>query len=70
MSLGLRRVLASVGIIAVLVVALALLSAYGSSFWQGLAINLGMFLILVVSLNLFNGFTGVFSRGERILSSG
>ena len=64
MSLGLRRVLASVGIIAVLVVALALLSAYGSSFWQGLAINLGMFLILVVSLNLFNGFTGVFSLGH------
>ena len=44
--------------------ALPCCTTYGSSFWQGLAINLGMFLILVVSLNLFNGFTGVFSLGH------
>ena len=41
-----------------------LLSSYASSFWQGLFINMGMFLILVLSLNLFNGFTGVFSLGH------
>jgi len=64
MSPGLRRVIASLGIVAVLAVLLYWLSVYGSSFWQGLAINLGMFLILVVSLNLFNGFTGVFSLGH------
>lgn len=64
MSLGLRRVLASLAIIAVLALAIYLLATFGSSFWQGLAINLGMFLILVVSLNLFNGFTGVFSLGH------
>lgn len=64
MSLGLRRVLVSVGMIAVFAALIYLLTTYGSSFWQGIAINLGMFLILVVSLNLFNGFTGVFSLGH------
>lgn len=45
-------------------VALALLEASGLSFWQGIVINLGVFIILVVSLNLSNGFTGVFSLGQ------
>ena len=36
----------------------------GLAFWQGLVINLGIFLILVLSLNLSNGFTGVFSLGH------
>ena len=64
MSLGLRRVVGSLALILALVGLLWLLSAYASSFWQGLFVNLGMFLILVLSLNLFNGFTGVFSLGH------
>ncbi len=47
-----------------LVVVLALLDASGQVFWQGLFINLAIFLILVVSLNLASGFTGVFSLGH------
>jgi len=45
-------------------VGLALLDAAGLAFWQGLAINLAIFIILVVSLNLASGFTGVFSLGH------
>ena len=45
-------------------VALALLDASGQAFWQGLVINLGIFVILTVSLNLTSGFTGVFSLGQ------
>ena len=40
------------------------MQASGSGYLQGLAINIGLFMILVVSLNLFNGFTGVFSLGH------
>ncbi len=40
------------------------LEASGSKFWQGIFINLGMYIILVASLNLSNGFTGVFSLGH------
>jgi branched-chain amino acid transport system permease protein len=47
-----------------LVILLVLLQAAGLAFWQGLVINLGIFLILVLSLNLSNGFTGVFSLGH------
>ncbi len=36
----------------------------GSSLWQGIFINLGLYIILVVALNLANGFTGVFSLGH------
>jgi len=43
---------------------LILLQVMGLAFWQGLVINLGIFLILVLSLNLSNGFTGVFSLGH------
>ncbi len=50
--------------IVVLAVLLALLRASGSSFWQGLVINVGIFMILVLSLNLASGFTGVFSLGH------
>jgi branched-chain amino acid transport system permease protein len=50
--------------ISALVVVLALLQVAGLAFWQGLVINLGIFLILVLSLNLSNGFTGVFSLGH------
>ena len=47
-----------------LVVLLVLLQVIGLSFWQGLVINLGIYLILVLSLNLSSGFTGVFSLGH------
>ncbi len=45
-------------------VVLALLDASGLAFWQGLVINFAIFIILVVSLNLASGFTGVFSLGH------
>ncbi|HET8786576.1 MAG TPA: branched-chain amino acid ABC transporter permease [Candidatus Limnocylindrales bacterium] len=45
-------------------IGLALLEASGQSFWQGLVINLAIFSILTVSLNLTSGFTGVFSLGH------
>ncbi len=40
------------------------LESSGSSLWQGIFINLGLYIILVVALNLANGFTGVFSLGH------
>jgi ABC-type branched-chain amino acid transport system, permease component len=43
---------------------LIILQAAGLAFWQGFVINIGIFLILVLSLNLSNGFTGVFSLGH------
>jgi len=53
-------------IIAVVVWAMVLvaLQRAGLAFWQGMVINLGIWIILVVSLNLANGFTGVFSLGH------
>jgi branched-chain amino acid transport system permease protein len=45
-------------------VVLAGLQFAGLAFWQGLVINLGISLILVLSLNLASGFTGVFSLGH------
>lgn len=42
----------------------ALLQLSGLAFWQGLAVNVAIFVILVVSLNLASGFTGVFSLGH------
>ncbi|MEO8469276.1 MAG: branched-chain amino acid ABC transporter permease [Chloroflexota bacterium] len=44
--------------------ALALLQLSGLGFWQGLAINFAIFVILVQALNLASGFTGVFSLGH------
>ncbi|MBX3083342.1 MAG: branched-chain amino acid ABC transporter permease [Anaerolineae bacterium] len=52
------------GIIVAVIAILIALQASGSSVWQGIFINLGMFIILVASLNLANGFTGVFSLGH------
>lgn len=43
---------------------LSALQLSGQVFWQGFAINLGIFVILTVALNLSNGFTGVFSLGQ------
>lgn len=48
----------------VLAAVLAALQASGLAFWQGLFVNIAIFVILVVSLNLSNGFTGVFSLGH------
>jgi branched-chain amino acid transport system permease protein len=42
----------------------ALLQLSGLAFWQGLAVNVAIFVILAVSLNLASGFTGVFSLGH------
>ena len=47
-----------------LAILLLILQVTGLAFWQGFVINLGIYLILVLSLNLSNGFTGVFSLGH------
>ncbi len=54
----------SIVVVLGLSIGLTLLDASGLAFWQGLAINLAIFVILVVSLNLASGFTGVFSLGH------
>ncbi len=59
-----RRAAGPLLVIALSSIALAVLDASGQSFWQGLVINLGLFIILTVSLNLTSGFTGVFSLGQ------
>ncbi|MBA3875091.1 MAG: branched-chain amino acid ABC transporter permease [Anaerolineae bacterium] len=51
-------------LLAGLIVMIVGLESSGSSLWQGIFINLGMYIILVVALNLANGFTGVFSLGH------
>lgn len=51
------------GIVAVAAV-ISLLEFSGQAVWQGFAVNVGLFIILTVSLNLSNGFTGVFSLGQ------
>ncbi len=58
-----RRI--GLAIVAFVVLAfLIMLEASNSSYWQGIVVNLGMFIILTVSLNLSSGFTGVFSLGH------
>src|SRR4051794_25887642 len=60
----LRRA-AGPGLVIVLVsIGLAFLDASGQAFWQGLVINLRVFMILTLALNLTSGFTGVFSLGH------
>ncbi len=49
---------------AVTLVLLIGLQLSGSNFWLSIVINLGIDIILVASLNLSNGFTGVFSLGH------
>jgi len=61
---NLRRAGGPLLVIVLSAVALAVLDASGQAFWQGLAINLAIFMILTVSLNLTSGFTGVFSLGQ------
>jgi branched-chain amino acid transport system permease protein len=59
-----RRAAGPLLVVALVSVALAVLDAGGQAFWQGLVINLAIFMILTVSLNLTSGFTGVFSLGQ------
>jgi branched-chain amino acid transport system permease protein len=59
-----RRAAGPLLVIVLLAIGLTLVQASGSSFWQGFLVNLGIFMILVVSLNLASGFTGVFSLGH------
>jgi branched-chain amino acid transport system permease protein len=59
-----RRLIGPLAAISFLALALALLQASGLSFWQGLFVNMGIFVILVLGLNLSSGFTGVFSLGH------
>jgi branched-chain amino acid transport system permease protein len=59
-----RRLIGPLAAIIILAAVLAGLQFAGLAFWQGLFVNLGIFIILVVSLNLSNGFTGVFSLGH------
>ena len=59
-----RRAAGPILVVALSSIALAVLDSSGQAFWQGLVINLGLFIILTVSLNLTSGFTGVFSLGQ------
>ena len=59
-----RRLASSMIMIGSLIVALGLVQASGSSFWEGEAILLAIFVVLTVSLNLVSGFTGLFSLGH------
>jgi branched-chain amino acid transport system permease protein len=59
-----RRAAGPLLVVAVSAIALVVLDASGQAFWQGLAINLAIFVILTVALNLTSGFTGVFSLGQ------
>lgn len=62
--IDIRRLLGPLLATLILAALLAGLQVSGLAFWQGLFVNLGIFLILVLSLNLANGFTGVFSLGH------
>ncbi len=62
--MDLRRLVGPLAAVIALAALLALVHASGLSFWEGLVVNLGLFLILVLSLNLASGFTGVFSLGH------
>lgn len=59
-----RRLAGWFAVLVALAAALALLQASGLAFWQGFVVNLGIFIMLTVALNLSNGFTGVFSLGQ------
>jgi branched-chain amino acid transport system permease protein len=59
-----RRFIGPAFAIVILAIALALVQTSGLSVLEGFFVNLGIFLILVLSLNLSNGFTGVFSLGH------
>jgi branched-chain amino acid transport system permease protein len=62
--IGERRLVGPVVAVIASTVLFTLLDVSGQAFWQGLVINLAIFIILVVALNLTSGFTGVFSLGQ------
>lgn len=59
-----RRRAGPIAVVVAVAAGLALVDATGQSFWQGLIVNLAIFMILVLALNLSSGFTGVFSLGH------
>ncbi len=59
-----RRAAGPLAALLALVAVLGVAQWSGLGYWQGLLVNLGIFMILVLSLNLSNGFTGVFSLGH------
>ncbi len=59
-----RRLIGPALTIVALAIVLTIVQASGQSVLEGFFINLGIFLVLVMSLNLSNGFTGVFSLGH------
>ncbi len=59
-----RRFIGPILAIVALTALLTIVQASGQSVLEGFLVNLGLFMILVVSLNLSNGFTGVFSLGQ------
>jgi branched-chain amino acid transport system permease protein len=59
-----RRAAGPLLVIVLATVGLTVLDTSGQAFWQGLAINLAIFMILTLALNLTSGFTGVFSLGQ------
>lgn len=63
MSYG-PRVRDGLALIATIVAVLALLEAFGGNVVQTYAMRIGILVVLVVALNLANGFTGVFTLGQ------
>ena len=61
---SMRAVIGTATAIAVLFTALALIKFAGSAYIERIAIGMGISIILVVSLNLANGYTGLFSLGH------
>ena len=64
MAASRRRLIGPILVLVALIALLAIVQASGLAVLEGFFINLGIFMILVVSLNLSNGFTGVFSLGH------
>jgi branched-chain amino acid transport system permease protein len=61
---SLRRALPIAALIGLLALVLVLVNFLGSAYLNRIVVLLGINIILVVSLNLSNGFTGVFSLGH------
>src|SRR5450759_3991550 len=58
------KVLITIFLLLLLIGGLLAINFMASSYIQRIVIGLGINIILVVSLNLLNGFTGVFSLGQ------
>lgn len=61
---GSPRVWTGAFLIGVLLLALGALEAFGGAVVQTYAVRIGIFVVLAVSLNLANGFTGVFTLSQ------